>query len=424
MAESIQFNSTELIGSTYIVRNAKADSFVRELDTAPRTKDDGDILIDLKITPKIITINGVLSGSSASDLQTKINAMILLFAGKQKNLDITPNGGTLRRYVATCTKLDFSNRDFYHISHCPYSAEFMALEGIGKGTDAVNIYNYTNRTGTLFETLTLASGSADQKPIFQFTVKTIENVAGISIENVVSADSIDDTIIITGSFSNNDVIIINCDTKTVTQNGVAINYYGKFPRFIVGANSATIRFGYIIIEQNPYSMAGGGVTYETVYDTNWAAQVFMVKHSDSTYRSLGIEVAKIGSPANDLTVTIEGDDAGKPDGSAIATFTFAKADVGSIAQLSRNNASTFSLTANTKYWIVCKTTDGDGSNYYKVHKSAGGNLYTKGNSAISADSGSTWTNDFSTDLFFYLYFGGRGTTYSFDVLITYYPRFL
>ena len=420
MAESIKFDNSELVNATYIVRSAKADSFMRDIDSAPRIKDDGDTLVGFRIVPKRIIINGILSGSSASDLQTKMDTLKKLFAGKQKNLDITPNGGTLRRYVATCEKLDMNDRDFYHINHCPYTAEFLALEGVGKATATTEILNST-LTSNLSNTTTLTVGSADQKPIFSFTFTTAGSVAGVKIRNYNTSDDFDDSMIITSSFVNGDVLLINSDTKIVTKNGTEINYYGKFPRFIVGDNTIAITFSQIEIEKNAYVSAAGSTG---IYDNFWLGQSFHVKHTDATYRSIKLKLSKQGSPPNALVVTIEGDSNGAPDGSPVATFTIPAASVGSPDHITTDNASNFTLNGNSRYWIVLKTTGGDGSNYYTAYDSSVNDDYANGNLAESTDSGVNWTNVYTEDLIFHLYFGGKGSGYSIPTVINYYPRYL
>jgi hypothetical protein len=226
--------------------------------------------------------------------------------------------------------------------------------------------------------------------------------------------------IVNSAFADTDVLGINCDAKTVKKNGVDINYYGKFPKFIIGDNALVLTFSQILAEQN----GAASSVPNNVYDANWAAQSFRVKHTDSTYRSIKLMLGKEGSPPANLTVTIEGDDAGKPDGSAIATFTITAASLTqSINFITADNASNFSLTGNTKYWIVLKTTGGDNSNKYYVY-SEDSDTYANGNFATSPDSGANWTDDYTTDLVFYLYFGGKGSAYSIATIINYYPRYL
>jgi phage-related protein len=49
-----------------------------------------------------------------------------------------------------------------------------------------------------------------------------------------------DTITITNTFSASDVLVIDCEDKTVKLNWIAIDYSGVFPILEVGVNSYTI----------------------------------------------------------------------------------------------------------------------------------------------------------------------------------------
>ena len=417
MAESIKFDNTELINSTYVVRYARADSFNREIDSIPKAKDDGEIIVNTHLASKIITISGVLVGSSAADLQGKIDTLKKLLAGKEKNLDITPNGGTLRRYVATCRAVSMEERDFFHISHCPYVAEFLVSDGIGKKTSLTELYNNT-LSGDYSATLSVADGSTDQKPIFNLVFTTAGGIAGVKVRNFDSPLTFDDYLIVTSAFVNIDTLEIDCENKTVKKNGVEVPYYGTFPRFVQGDNSVRINFGSLLAEDGIIS---GSYAERFIYDIYQRAQSFMVRHTDATYRKLQVYLTKDGTPPNALTITIEGDNNGEPDGTPIATFTCPAASVDSPVVLTA--AANFTLNANTRYWIVFKTTAGDGSNQYMVRE-VSGNLYAKGNYATSDDSGATWTNNYSSDLAFALYFGGSQAAFSVATVINYYPRFL
>jgi hypothetical protein len=312
-----------------------------------------------------------------------------------------------------------NERDFYHINHCPYSAEFLALEGVGKAQTTTEILNAT-QSANYSATKTLTVGSADQKPIFEFIFTTAGSVAGVKIRNYNTSDDFDDSIIINSAFSNGDTLGIDCDAKTVKKNGVAINYYGKFPKFIIGTNKLSITFSQILAEANTPATSD----VNNVYADNWVAQSFRVKHTDATYRSLQMMLTKVGTPPNNLVVTIEGDNAGKPDGSAIATFTVAPGDVTTgISHVTKDNASNFSLNGDTKYWIVFKMTAGDNTNKFQAYSETT-DSYAKGNKATSVNAGVAWTDDFTTDIIFYLYFGGKGAGYSIPLIINYYPRYL
>jgi hypothetical protein len=81
---------------------------------------------------KTIKLQGTIKGSSQTDLESKVDAFKELFSRPQKNLEIDWSGGT-RRYIATCQHHEF-DRDYYHLSIVPWTAEFIAPSGVGQDT--------------------------------------------------------------------------------------------------------------------------------------------------------------------------------------------------------------------------------------------------------------------------------------------------
>ena len=125
---------------------------------------------------------------------------------------------------------------------------------------------------------------------------------------------------------------------------------------------------------NPDAMpVYGGTTIEP-------AQSFYVPYTDSTFQGISLYLYKYGSPATDLTITIEGDSGGHPDGTPVATFTITPAMVaGSYDWVTAHSAYPITLYANKKYWIRAYTSGGDSSNYYGwYHFTGGAATYKKG----------------------------------------------
>jgi len=107
-------------------------------------------------------------------------------------------------------------------------------------------------------------------------------------------------------------------------------------------------------------------------------------------------------------------------------FSIIPASVTSHTTYTLYETANFSLTGNTKYWMVFKqeSDGGDINNSYFVEY-YGTDPYSKGNYASSVDSGTNWTNNFANDVYFKLYFGGRNLgDLSAPTVIDYIPRYL
>ncbi|MFA5462449.1 MAG: hypothetical protein WC274_10285, partial [Sulfurimonas sp.] len=102
MPNSIKFDSTELLNTTYIPRYVKHESSTdRELGIMNLARDNGSVLVNDRRGTKTITLKGILTGATESALETAIDNFKELFSRQQKNLDISWAGST-RRYIATC----------------------------------------------------------------------------------------------------------------------------------------------------------------------------------------------------------------------------------------------------------------------------------------------------------------------------------
>jgi len=423
---SVKYDSVELVNSTYNLEFARDQSAPpRDFSIVPYATDDGGIITFDRYGVKHIIVKGFISAATPAALQTAVDTFKELFSRRDKNLDLTPSGGVLRRYVANCLSHTLPV-NHYNNTFLPYEAEFIVVESVGKATALTELLNST-LTANYNTAHTLTVGSAqEQKLRFTFYFTTTAAVAGIKIRTLavdgVGALIYDTSMIITYAFANTEVLIVDCDAMTVLLNGTAINFYGTFPRAILGTDQTIIQitFTQIIIEQSTRSSADA----QYVYDTNWLAQSFMVNNTDATYRSISLFLDKtVAVPPNALVVTIEGDSGGEPDGSAVATFTIAEATVVG-GEVVADNASNFSLTGNTRYWIVFKTTAGDATHKYGIYTEKS-DSYPRGNFASTPDSGTTWTNDFDKDVWFKILLGGEVSgAYSIGTIINYYPRYL
>lgn len=404
----IQYDSTEILNTTYIPRFVKHESAPnREVSLLDLAREDGSVLVAEKYGVKRIILRGHLTAATESALETAIDNFKELFSRKEKDLDISWAGGT-RRYVATCLRHEF-DRDHFHLLFVPWVAEFIVPAGIGKATSEtgykVNII-IANATGTQTTAWTL-EGSAKPKPRFELWNNGVSAVLckGFSLQNVDSGERI----VVTKSdgFSTDKVFVIDCENKIVTYDDIERKFFGKFPTFKVGVNNMELVMGRVLDQEFDIPLVSGAYGIETVI---FQAQSLSVPRTDDTFQGIELYIAKTGAPPN-LVIEIWEDLNGAPDPAnkvTNAVFSILAASVGaSAAWHFAYSTNLFTLEANKRYWIVPSNVGGGGAAYYSWSYSSGiYATYKRGHAANSGDSGATWTNQIDKDFGFRLYYCG------------------
>ena len=426
MPTSIKFDNTELLNTSYIPRFVKHESAPeRILNLADLSREDGAVLISDKYGPKRILVSGILTAASASALETAIDSFKELLSRQAKSLDISWEAGT-RRYVATCSRHDF-DRDHFHVLFVPWSAEFTVPSGEGKDTATTTALNDKAVTTTTpgsdsFE----MAGSKGARPLIKVQGNNWPTgVKGVQFKNTDTGEKVVFTKNI--NWGNDLIVRFYCNEKQVTYDGGAESgaqpFYGVFPRFRVGTNHFEITAGGIVNQDGGVTGAGSGRLLSAT--AGRIAQSFEVPYTDQTFQGIQLLLDKTNSPGN-ITVRIETDNGNKPSGTladANATFTIAAGDVSAVAgYVSKYSTNPFTLSANTKYWIVVSAAGVDGSNYYRWYYDT--NKYPKGNGSYSNDSGTSWTDEPSSDYGFKLLYGGTGGLSAVKVTITYTKTYL
>lgn len=185
---------------------------------------------------KSIPVTGTVVGSSAADLDSRLDTFRGYFNGKNKNLDIG-YGGSTRRYIATVSGLSVkrsTNKKF-----AKFALQFVCTIPFGTNTSNTTALNGTGRTLSSYTDNYTFLGSAP----FQLPVTTITLTAVSSTGSQQLAWGNNDTgqvIVITSStWANGDVVVIDATNKVtpVTVNGVAVDYTGAVPEFSPGAHA-------------------------------------------------------------------------------------------------------------------------------------------------------------------------------------------
>ena len=215
---TITFDSVNISTDPYVPRFIKHETVPeRILSLMELARENGSVIIAEKYGVKHILLQGIIYGSTQADLETKIDTFKELFSREAKDLDIPDWAGGVgagRRYVATCVSHKF-DRDYFHISICPWTADFIVPEGTGREINLTGVFHEKNIASfPHISTMTLA-GSAEPKPIILISVTSgWTNARGVSFENTTTGEKL---VINVGeaSISNGDLFEIDCENKTV-----------------------------------------------------------------------------------------------------------------------------------------------------------------------------------------------------------------
>lgn len=109
-----------------------------------------------------------------------------------------------------------------------------------------------------------------------------------------------------------------------------------------------------------------------------------------------VHIAKLGSPTDDVKVSIQTDNAGDPTGTELASVIIPNASIsGTSTEITASLSSALTLSANTKYHIVLERTD-TASNTNRFTWQYGTNGYANGSSKGYNSSTLLWSNFEST----------------------------
>jgi len=233
--DAIRFGSFGLQNDQICVSVADHWDFPdRDFNTDEKPSRNGRIFISDAWDQKEINIGGTLVTNTAEELDTLIFNLKKSLAAKEQNLDIQLADGSYRRYKATCVKADIGRSDHYHITHCPVVLSFECGVPFGTDTDASSLLYETSLTS--FTEDIIVGGSVETLPMFVFIVESAVNVDKLRITNNTTGKVIESSMVL----ADGDVIIIDTENYSVTQNFVEKDYTGVFPEFITGTNNITI----------------------------------------------------------------------------------------------------------------------------------------------------------------------------------------
>ena len=157
-------------------------------------------------------------------------------------------------------------------------------------------------------------------------------------------------------------------------------------------------------QSNVYSQ----VAFNSIYNGMWVGQSFNI--TETRYVTiLSTKLYRRLNPTEDLVVEIYAEDGSdKPTGSALASQSFAPADVSAATNIMYNYtfSQPFKLTAGTKYIIIARSAAANSTHCYRWGVNTSNTGYVNGTNSYSTDQGSSWTSG-SYDTPFEIYVGNH-----------------
>lgn len=238
MSTSITYNNFLLQDTNWKTRILRHKSWPeKSIDLEMRPRDDGFIIVKTYLNQKRIEVEGMLVCSTNADLRVKLDNMKKALRPKEKNLDVDYGGNTIR-YTASVEEINISD-DHYHITALPYRILFLA-DPVGKST-TTNSESYDSVTGSPYNNSIVITGSGNPKPVIKFTVDSETDLTKIHFKNL-NVDNVSNSISVSQSFNATNILIIDCEEKTVQVNDVNVDFEGIFPVFTPNTNSITVTF--------------------------------------------------------------------------------------------------------------------------------------------------------------------------------------
>lgn len=415
---SITLDDVNINTGNTTVRTVQHDSMPQiVINSLKPTREDGEKLINVKLGSKIITIEGTVKASDQDTFEDTLDTLKKNFNVERKNLDIEYAGAT-RRYAVTLRSFTTA-RNFFNVSFINYSATFLVETGYGTDTDITQSATGNALDDTLTTMAVNFEGTHTPYPTARFVLDDAGNLDTIQYKSVGTGQQIE----VGTAWSDGDVILIDSESRTLSKNGSFIDFSGEFPRFVRGddtiqLNITTTDGG---IDQSNETVAGGRGIGEGTPDH---AQSF--KPSDTTtYSKVDLYLAKDlddnPSYEGNLTVSLQADSAGDPDGSDIAG-TSVTINHTSISEsggwVTFNFTSDASLISGNTYWIVISSTNTLGQFNFDESRS---NNYTDG--TLKQFINPNWSEITDNDALFKVY-KSETPTYSIDFKQTYIKKYL
>lgn len=228
MLTSILFNTVDLTGLTNcnftrIDHHARP---VRNITAAKIARYDGNQLIHQEYADKQIIVEGFIAAADRATYEANRDTLLTNLQAQEATLRFSQSGAN-RDYTCTVADIIFSDTDggvgFFSI-------KFECSFPFGQDATATTDLNASaNSAASVSPTFTAIGGSYKAQPTFTIGVTAVTGGTAkyIKLTNPTTGQYIQ----ITRTWANADSLVVNVAARTVTANGVAVDYTGVFPEF-------------------------------------------------------------------------------------------------------------------------------------------------------------------------------------------------
>ncbi len=231
---SIKFDSIDLNVAPYSISFSDHDTPPQnEVTVFNLSRERGSIIVTNRFGSKELNITLRISGSSQTDLESKLDTFKELMGRQAKNLDVDYAGG-VRRFVATPI---FPNikKQYYNITFVEVDIKFIIPNGIGTDVSATTATLATGNTAlTLSSSFNIVGSTEPKNSQIAMHINSCTSIAQIHLQ--VGAEKI----LLSKVFVAGDDILFDFENKKITVEGVIFDYAGFIPTLDVGTNNFTV----------------------------------------------------------------------------------------------------------------------------------------------------------------------------------------
>jgi hypothetical protein len=217
-----------------------------------------------------------------------------------------------------------------------------------------------------------------------------------------------DPIVITGSAANSGPHTIKSIEEEGVGGGTDYDHIEIDPAVVSAESAGTSvtlrRMGYIVVEEPLVTEGPSATVTITAYGKYMAQKFTTLYDADWPLREVKIKLRKIGSPTDNVQVTIQADSSGSPSGTNLmgSVATVAGADVSADyawTSFTWSAGNSYTIEHGTDYWIaISRSGSDDPDNYFEIAVSEALG-YSRGN--LKVYDGSAWqTRPTDADMLF------------------------
>lgn len=199
-----------------------------QVEDLPRI--DGAVEMQALWGKKTIDIEGFISGDSRSELNELRGALVRALSPRRQRLIIDTLSHKGRFYYATCERLDIPEEAEENLIHLRWHATFTCADPFAYDIAEVSLptFNVSNEASAIALT---NEGDIHTGPYFNITTASGYPI-NVTLANTTTGELIAPKVTII----NGDRLVFDSERRSLTKNGIEVDYAGTFPHLTMGGN--------------------------------------------------------------------------------------------------------------------------------------------------------------------------------------------